>query len=1479
MKGSKIEKMLAFLLLITLTMANFLYVGTGIVIAESEDLESQSTKIGSTNVSFDVFYEGNVHSKELNMEEGGTITCSIDIENAGIVDNATIHVDNPNFKIQTDKLDSTYIKSINEEKNEIELNHLVAGKFTIQIPIVFEQKDVIPTDYFDKTNTFTFAGEYKIDSNKATKIEKEIKVATKWNVKPEAKIQGEFTKYLSIGENGILLEHTITATTNNVLPKEKENIVVDVPILDDNKPSSVVVLLNGEKIDAKYDSENNQVKIEQINSVKEDKITWTGSNDVYKVISTYPKGTALTERQIPEKVTASTKFYGSAEEIQNNIEQELTVQEKGQALETKYTVTDSVYKGYMQNAIQDRKTELQEELKVQFASKDMPLKGIEMGKSSFVDAKGTEQPIQNSYYEKTVLNKQQISSIFGDNFSLTIENVETNETIQVVTNSTEADEQGNITITYPENVKMIRIKTEDTVQNVGEIAIQNTKYIIGDTGYTKEIVKTFNTIKNTATILGEQDLNTVVVGETKLNDTQTKAEFLVSTDKLAMLQKNENVEMTMTLLSYDIMHELYKNPTVEIELPEGIENIAVKSINKAYSDEIQVEKAQLVTNEQGKKIIKIQMSGEQTQYSTTTYKGLTIKILCDITMSKDMAAHETEIIARYTNENSKEKYEEKQKINIVLGEEIAQPDIPTPTVEPEETQEQQGQQGQQETTNESQQITTSDTGVTLQVTPVSNGKVLEEGTEVYEGQNIVYKLKIKNGTKEEIKNVKVIANHENAIFYNYVKKQVIVTEGEDPIKYYYKEDPELKQLEIDIEKIAAGETVEKQYEVSVAEVKGEQKLSGNIKIDADDMEEVKIDTVTNPIKQAEQKIVLTGNNMLGAKQYKTGSQYSVQVDIKNYTDNTQTADVYMVLPEFMTFEDTEDENVAFVSFQNQLLHLKINDIKAGKTTTKVLLFNIKEFNDEDETKEMLLQATSQFENGTSYTSNIVKDTIVKGSGNVEITLKADYNKETIPLGQEITYTGTISNNTSENLEKSGEIQLVIEKSKSINVKTVQIDDDNYTKFTTDKDGNIVIPISSFEKGTKKEIKIQAAITENESDVSEDETYATMKINLTAGDIKVTSPSVYFSIGVATDDTEDEENEENKGDKENSNQNDKQQETKTYSIKGTAWVDKNKNGTREEYEEIFANTKVVLIDVSNNSKEIKKETTTDSKGNYVFENVEKGNYIIGFAYDKDTYQMAEYHKQGVSEDKNSDVIKDFENNGNIYAITDILEIKAENLANIDAGFIKRETFDFSLQKYISRVTIKDSKNVKTVNYEDTQFAKAEIDSKLLGETVVLIEYDIVIKNEGDLAGYIKDIVDYIPADLEFQSSINKEWYQDSKGILHTNSISGEKIQPGETRTVRLTLSKNMTKNNLGMVSNLAEIADSQNDLQAKDIDSTPGNRKDGEDDISTAQMLISVKTGLGTGANITIIALVGAIIVGAIIYIVKRKEDKHEKTNF
>ncbi len=76
---------------------------------------------------------------------------------------------------------------------------------------------------------------------------------------------------------------------------------------------------------------------------------------------------------------------------------------------------------------------------------------------------------------------------------------------------------------------------------------------------------------------------------------------------------------------------------------------------------------------------------------------------------------------------------------------------------------------------------------------------------------------------------------------------------------------------------------------------------------------------------------------------------------------------------------------------------------------------------------------------------------------------------------------------------------------------------------------------------------------------------------------------------------------------------------------------------------------------------------------------------------------------------------------------------------------------------------------------------------------------------------------------------------------------------------------MTENSLGTSANIAEIAESTNEKGTKDSDSTPLNRKDGEDDISTAELLVSVKTGvityisLGTVILIFILTFIGVII--------------------
>ena len=113
------------MLLMTLTMAQFLYVTTTAVQAVYEELESQSINIENTNVSFNVSYEDGTHSKQLKISEGGVISCNIKIEKDGVLNNAKIHIENPNFKINEEKLDKTFVKAVDVENNDITLNQII----------------------------------------------------------------------------------------------------------------------------------------------------------------------------------------------------------------------------------------------------------------------------------------------------------------------------------------------------------------------------------------------------------------------------------------------------------------------------------------------------------------------------------------------------------------------------------------------------------------------------------------------------------------------------------------------------------------------------------------------------------------------------------------------------------------------------------------------------------------------------------------------------------------------------------------------------------------------------------------------------------------------------------------------------------------------------------------------------------------------------------------------------------------------------------------------------------------------------------------------------------------------------------------------------------------------------------------------------------------------------------------------------------
>ena len=122
---------------------------------------------------------------------------------------------------------------------------------------------------------------------------------------------------------------------------------------------------------------------------------------------------------------------------------------------------------------------------------------------------------------------------------------------------------------------------------------------------------------------------------------------------------------------------------------------------------------------------------------------------------------------------------------------------------------------------------------------------------------------------------------------------------------------------------------------------------------------------------------------------------------------------------------------------------------------------------------------------------------------------------------------------------------------------------------------------------------------------------------------------------------------------------------------------------------------------------------------------------------------------------------------------------------------------------------------------------DLHRKNLDKVEVKFRYSIRITNEGDIAGYAKEIKDYIPEGLKFIKEDNPGWEQISENVIVTNLLADKLLEPGESAEVEVLLTWIKGKENLGLKVNTAEISKDYNDKGIPDRDSTPDNKKPGE----------------------------------------------------
>lgn len=287
------------------------------------------------------------------------------------------------------------------------------------------------------------------------------------------------------------------------------------------------------------------------------------------------------------------------------------------------------------------------------------------------------------------------------------------------------------------------------------------------------------------------------------------------------------------------------------------------------------------------------------------------------------------------------------------------------------------------------------------------------------------------------------------------------------------------------------------------------------------------------------------------------------------------------------------------------------------------------------------------------------------------------------------------------------------------------------------------------------------------------------------------------------------------------------ENAEYSISGNVYADISGNIKSQVQVQLLKDSTMV------------QATTTDSYGNYSFQGLKEGEYSVVYHYDEDSY---------VSTPETSDTVEIKEG----IAVTDTLAIENNSLSNINAGLVEKEKFDLKVDQYLSHASIQIGNENEIYDFDNSNLAKLEIDPTDIDKAVVKLTYKIVVTNVGNVSGRATSIVDYIPNGMTFYQSENANWSCGViEGSVYNDELKGLDIAPGESKEITLVLTKNMTENNTGVVSNKVRIAYVESDSR---LTENVSNNFATQETILTLTQGISYKM-LGV-VSISVIAIIG-----------------------
>lgn len=204
-------------------------------------------------------------------------------------------------------------------------------------------------------------------------------------------------------------------------------------------------------------------------------------------------------------------------------------------------------------------------------------------------------------------------------------------------------------------------------------------------------------------------------------------------------------------------------------------------------------------------------------------------------------------------------------------------------------------------------------------------------------------------------------------------------------------------------------------------------------------------------------------------------------------------------------------------------------------------------------------------------------------------------------------------------------------------------------------------------------------------------------------------------------------------------------------------------------------------------------------------------------------------------------------------------------DIDQEQVYVKYFDLALEKNLNKAIVTTNGETKEVAGDGL---KIEIHKKNIDSTSIQFVYTIKVTNQGEIEGYATEVTDYIPNGLSFNPASNPSWTKSEGNVIKTDALAKTLLKPGESAEVQVVLDWIKSSDNIGRFVNVAEISEDWNPYDSDDVDSTPNNKVESEDDQDDAPVWVGIVTGLGDRPYILLTSTV-LLILATGIFLIKK----------